>query len=300
MDETALKRLIQNTVLTALARQGNLYLPVAVSARHVHLSRQDFQALFGAGAAMTRYRDLSQPGQFACGETVEIRGPKGSFGKVRVLGPERSATQAEISVSDSFVLGIKPVIRMSGNTAGPPGCVLKGPAGSVELAEGVIVAARHVHMSEEQGAAYGVKDGDIVSVVTQAPRRAVLGGIVVRCGKGYDLEVHLDTDEANGNGILCGTILEAVIGGGVTGAVAGFLSAPVEGGGARPLRACAGGETSPPLTIKNALDLITERDVNGAFARGQTTLYCAARGFVSPAAADRAKEKGIAICRLQG
>lgn len=286
MDETALKRLIQNTVLTALARQGKLYLPVAVSARHVHLSRQDFQALFGAGAVMTRYRDLSQPGQFACGETVELRGPKGSFGKVRVLGPERSATQAEISVSDSFVLGIKPVIRMSGNTAGSPGCVLKGPAGSVELAEGVIVAARHVHMSEEQGAAYGVKDGDIVSVVTQAPRRAVLGGIVVRCGKGYDLEVHLDTDEANGNGILCGTILEAVINGG-----------PIEES-ARPFRACAG-ETSP-LTIKNALDLITERDVNGAFARGQTTLYCAARGFISPAAADRAKEKGIVICRLQG
>jgi putative phosphotransacetylase len=314
MDETALKRLIQNTVLTALARRGQYYLPAAVSARHVHLSRRDFRTLFGEGAAMTRCRDLSQPGQFACGETVELCGPKGSFGRVRVLGPERAATQVEISVSDSFVLGIKPVIRMSGDTAGSPGCVLKGPAGSVELSEGVIVAARHVHMSEEQGAAYGVKDGDIVSVITPAPRRAVLGDIVVRCGKGYELEVHLDTDEANGNGILCGTIFPAVINRGVAGRD-GDWPCPAEGGaedrnaglerGGNSQRAKRVSSGLPPLNqerfpVHNALDLITERDVNGALARGETALYCAVRGFVSPAAADRAKEKGITICRLQG
>ncbi|MDR1506044.1 MAG: phosphate propanoyltransferase [Treponema sp.] len=275
MEETALKQLIRNAVLVSFAKTGRFYLPVAVSARHVHLSRSDFAALFGAGAAMKPYRVLSQPGQFASEQTVEIAGPKGSFGKVRVLGPERGSTQVEISVSDSFTLGIQPVIRMSGNTAGTPGCILKGPAGKVELKEGVIVAARHVHMSEEQAAAYGVGDGAVVSVKTPLPREGVIGGIVVRCGKGHDLEVHLDTDEANGNGILCGTILEAL-----TGAEGGGLSGNAAGFG-------------------RILELVTERDVNNAAGRGEKTVCVAAKGFISPAAADRAKEKGIQICRLQ-
>jgi putative phosphotransacetylase len=294
MDEAALKQLIRNVILTNLAKRGMLYLPVAVSARHVHLSRQDFETLFGKGASMTRYRDLSQPGQFACEQTVEVRGPKGSFAKVRVLGPERPSTQVEISISDSFTLGIQPVIRMSGNTAGTPGCTLKGPAGTVELKEGVMAAARHVHMSDEQAAAYGLKDGDSAAIKTPAPREGLIGGVIVRCGKGHDLEVHLDTDEANGNGILCGTILEAVIG-------EGGKSLPSLRAWGAPLPPSAGADrygiaapSAPPL------DLVTERDVNGALERGEKTVYCAARGFISPAAADRAKEKGIAICRLQG
>ncbi|MDR2143299.1 MAG: hypothetical protein LBP29_02905, partial [Treponema sp.] len=170
MDETALKQFIRNVILTNFAKQGLLYLPVAVSARHAHLSRADFRTLFGSEASMTVYRDLSQPGQFACEQTLEVLGPKSSFKKVRVLGPERGNTQVEISVSDSFSLGIEPVIRMSGNIAGTPGCTLKGPAGTVELKEGVIVAARHVHMSEEQAVAYGLRDGGVVGVKTPAPR----------------------------------------------------------------------------------------------------------------------------------
>jgi putative phosphotransacetylase len=221
---------------------------------------------------MTRFKELSQSGQFACEETVELTGPKGSIKKVRVLGPERNETQVEISVSDSFILGVKPEIRMSGNIAGTPGCTLAGPAGKVTIRRGVIVAARHVHMSEEQAAAFGVKDGDAVSVKTPAPREGIMGNIVVRAGKDFDLEIHLDTDEANGNGILCGDILEA-----------------------HP-------ENTSPYSRgdSTALDLITERDINNALVRGETTLYCTAKGLISPAATDLAREKGITLCRLQG
>jgi putative phosphotransacetylase len=175
----------------------------------VHLSKKDFETLFGSGKTMTRYKDLSQPGQFACEETVEITGPRGSIKKVRVLGPERNETQVEVSVSDSITLGIKPEIRMSGDIGGTPGCTISGPAGKITISRGVIVAARHVHMSEEQAAAYGVKDGDAVSVKTPLPREGIIGNIIARVGKDFDLDVHLDTDEANGNGIFCGTILEA-------------------------------------------------------------------------------------------
>jgi putative phosphotransacetylase len=304
MDETALRQLVRNVILTNFAKQGLLYLPVAVSARHVHLSKDDFRTLFGPEASMTVYRNLSQPGQFACEQTLEVLGAKnsagefrGSFKKVRVLGPERGSTQVEISVSDSFTLGITPLIRMSGNIAGTPGCTLKGPAGTLELKEGVIVAARHVHMSEEQAAAYGLRSGDVVGVKTPAPREGIIGGIVVRCGKGHDLEVHLDTDEANGNGILCGTILEAVAGsaGVSTGpAMAGPVSAGLPSG----VSAAAG--TAGGAGPGQALDLVTEKDINRAAETGTKTVYVSVKGFISPAAADRAKVKGISICRLQG
>jgi putative phosphotransacetylase len=288
MEETALKQLVRNVILTGFAKQGLFYLPVAISARHVHLSKDDFRTLFGSEASMSVYRDLSQPGQFASGQILELAGPKGSFKKVRVLGPERGNTQVEISASDSFTLGIEPVIRMSGNIAGTPGCTLRGPAGTLELKEGVIVAARHVHMSEEQAAAYGVKNGGIVAVKTPPPREGLIGGIVVRCGKGHDLEVHLDTDEANGNGILCGTILEAVTGNPAGGQAAGGTDR------------YAGPPDGTAASQVFALDLVTEKDVNNAAGRGEKTVYVTAKGFISPAAADRAKVKGIKVCRLQG
>ena len=276
MPEGALAQLIRNIILTVFARQGKYFFPVAVSARHVHLTKNNFEHLFGLGKTMTPYRDLSQPGQFACEETLELAGPKGSIKKVRVLGPFRNETQVEISASDSFTLGIKPEIRMSGNINGTPGCTLIGPAGRLTIQQGVIVAARHVHLSEEQAAAYKLKEGDTVSVRTPSPREGIIGNIAVRVGKDFDLEVHIDTDEANGNGILCGTILE------------GFCAA-----GAGPDLPQSRGSAA-------ALELITEKDINNALARGEKTLYCTARGFISPAAADRAKEKGITLCKLQG
>ena len=289
MDEAALRRLIQNTVLSALARRGEYYLPVAVSARHVHLSRRDFQVLFGKGASMTALRDLSQPGQFAAAETVDVSGPRGTIKKVRVLGPERGESQVEVSLSDGFTLGIAPPVRMSGDVAGTPGCTLTGPSGKVELSFGLIAAARHVHLSEEQAAAYGLKDGGVVSLRVPAPREGIIGGVAVRVGKRFDLEVHLDTDEANGNWILCGTILPAVMRG-VAGQE-GDWPRHAEGGNENQ-RFSFRGEASPLI-----LDLVTERDVNAAVARGERTVYCAARGLVSPAAADRAAGKGVVIER---
>ena len=293
MNKDIPKRLIRNSILTEFARQGKYFLPVAVSARHVHLSKKDFELLFGSGKTMTRHKDLSQPGQFACEETVEVAGPKGSIKKVRVLGPERNETQVEISISDSFTLGIKPEICMSGNTAGTPGCTLTGPAGKVTISCGVIVAARHIHLSEEQAAAYGVKEGDVVFVKTPAPREGALGNIAVRVGKDFDLEVHLDTDEANGNGILCGSILEAGLGN------------PPSSGKQCASKSCPCSKTQPAVPMASTpvstggLDLITERDINSAIIQGETILYCTAKGFISPAAADRAREKGIELCRLQ-
>jgi propanediol utilization protein len=280
MNKDAQKLLIRNTILTELAMKGMYFFPVAVSARHVHLSKKDFEILFGSGKTMTRYRDLSQPGQFACEETVEVVGPKGSIKKLTVLWPERAETQIEISISDSFVLGIKPEIRMSGDIAGTPGCTLTGPAGKLTIDRGVIVAARHVHLSEEQSAAYRLKDGDVVFIRTPAPREGIIGNIAVRVGKDFDLEVHLDTDEANGNGILCGAIFEAGFG----SPRSASLSVPA---------------AQKPPAINSALELVTERDVNAALLRGEKTLYCTAGGFISPAAADKAREKGITLCKLR-
>jgi putative phosphotransacetylase len=302
MKENNQKQLIQNSVLTEFAGRGIYFFPVAVSARHVHLTKTDFETLFGPGKIMTRYKDLSQPGQFACEETVEVEGPKGSIKRMRVLGPVRNETQVEISISDSFTLGIKPEIRMSGNIAGTPGCTIIGPSGKTTISRGVIVAARHVHLSEEQAAAYGVKDGDSVFIKTPAPRQGIMENIAVRVGKAFDLEVHLDTDEANGNGILCGTVLEGGLGspsltqsGGQScggcgvGTVPGSASCP-----------CSQTRPQPRQIPEKTLDLVTERDISNAVLRGEGTIYCTAKGLISPAAADRAREKGITLCRLQG
>lgn len=300
MKENNQRQLIQNSVLTEFAGRGMYFFPVAVSARHVHLTKKDFETLFGPGKAMTRYKDLSQPGQFACEETVEVAGPKGSIKRVRVLGPARNETQVEISVSDSFTLGIKPEIRMSGNITGTPGCTIIGPAGKITISQGVIVAARHVHLSEEQAAAYGVKEGDLVFIKTPAPRQGVLENIAVRVGKDFDLEVHLDTDEANGNGILCGTILEGGVGS-PSPAQSGKQFSGGCGFGTIP-GSCPCSQVRPqvqPIPEK-VLDLVTERDISNAVLRGEETIYCTAKGLISPAAADRAREKGITLCKLQG
>ena len=290
MNDEALKRLIQNTVLCEAAKRGMHYFPVAISARHVHLSKDHFEKLFGQGKKMAMWRELSQPGQFACEETVEVSGPKGSIKKLRVLGPPRSETQVEVSVSDSFTLGIKPEIRMSGNIAGTPGCTITGPAGKITIDRGVIAAARHVHLSPEQAALYGIKDGDVVSIKTPPPREGVLGNIIARVAKDFNLEVHLDTDEANGSGILCGTILEVY-------GLPGKPVSAVQAGFGKNVSAVTGIVSKVNAA---ALDLVTENDINKAILRGEKIIYYTAKGLISPAARDRAKEKGITLCKLQG
>ena len=170
---------------------------VETSARHVHLSKEDLAKLFGEGAELTFKKALSQPGQFACEERVKLVGPKKEIANVIILGPVRPATQIELSYTDARTLGIDAPLRESGNVAGTPGLKLVGPAGEVDVAEGAIVAKRHIHMTPADAENYGVENGQIVSVKIESERSAVLGDVVVRVNPNFSLAMHIDTDEAN-------------------------------------------------------------------------------------------------------
>lgn len=176
----------------------SLTIPIETSARHIHLSEEDFKILFGPDASLTYVKELSQPGQYACEERLTVAGPKDRFDKVIVLGPCRSSTQVEISVTDARKLGIRGVIRQSGDIGGTPGCTLIGPCGQVELTEGVIVAKRHIHMTPIDAIRAHVKDNDIVFVITTSYERSLIfSDVVVRVSPSFRLAMHVDTDEAN-------------------------------------------------------------------------------------------------------
>ena len=172
-------------------------VPVGISARHVHLSRDHVKILFGAGYQLTPEKSLSQPGQFACKEQVEVCGPKGSIKKVRILGPERKQSQVEMAFSDSRILGINPPVRTSGDLKETPGILLKGPVGEVSLKEGVIIADRHIHMTPEEASWFDVSDGDRVNVLVPGEKAGVLGRVLVRVTSESRLDLHVDTDDAN-------------------------------------------------------------------------------------------------------
>ena len=178
-------------------------VPVGVSNRHIHLTKADMETLFGVGYELTPMKDLSQPGQYACKETLTLIGPAmRPIENVRVLGPLRSKSQVEISTTDSYVLKVKPPVRESGNIVGSAPVTIVGPKGVVELKEGCIVANRHIHMSPADGIAFGVKDGDTVTVDVHGKRRTRWYDVQVRVHKDFRLEMHIDTDDANavGNG----------------------------------------------------------------------------------------------------
>lgn len=173
-------------------------IPIAVSARHIHLTRDAVDRLFGPGHALTPIRPLSQPGQFACAEQLTIVGPKRAIEHVRVLGPERPACQVEISRTDEFFLGLDAPVRDSGDVKNSAACTLVGPAGRITLTEGVICARRHIHMTPEDGEHFGVKDRDVVEVSVHSDgRKLIFGDVLIRVSANYRLEMHLDTDEAN-------------------------------------------------------------------------------------------------------
>ncbi|MEI6101146.1 MAG: phosphate propanoyltransferase [Eubacteriales bacterium] len=210
IDKQHIEPVVRSVVLCSLANQKERYVPAAISNRHVHLSSEHIAALFGNGFEHTIQKQLSQPGQYACVETVHLKGSKGAGLNVRVLGPARKETQVEISLTDAYTLGIPPVFRLSGDLAGSQGCTLAGPNGEVHLQTGVIVALRHLHMSAEQAAAYGLKNGEIVRLKKQGIRGVILDQVQVRSGDGHDLELHIDTDEANAADIHNGDYLEIV------------------------------------------------------------------------------------------
>ena len=186
-------------------------IPVGVSNRHIHLTAADVETLFGKGYELTPLKDLSQPGQFACKETLTIVGPSlRPIENVRVLGPVRRASQVEISHTDSFTLKVKPPVRESGDIAGSAPITIIGPKGVVTLKEGCIIANRHIHMSVEDGAKFGLKDGDYVDVEAGGERRTKFYDVQIRVHKDFRLEMHIDTDDANAAGIGNGAKVKIV------------------------------------------------------------------------------------------
>jgi len=188
-------------------------IPVGVSNRHFHISEKDLEALFGAGHRLQVLRDISQRGQFAAQECIDVVGPKGTLEGVRVVGPTRSQTQLEISRSDAFRLGIDPPVRYSGDLAGSPGAKLVGPAGELMLSEGIIIPQRHIHMSPREARLFGVRDRERVFVAPfkeealdpgNEPRTIIFGNVLIRVDDTFVLDFHLDTDEANASGLQTG------------------------------------------------------------------------------------------------
>lgn len=225
MSNTALIELITREVLAELReRRGKTTaagfsapvtpatkrVPVAVSARHVHLAQKEIDILFGPGYQLTKRNDLYQPGEFAANEVVTLVGPKlRPLTNVRILGPVRDRTQVEISRTDAIFLGIQAPVRRSGDLAGSAPITLVGPKGSVTLPEGAIIANRHIHMSPVEAEKWGLKDNDEVTVRTvNSERPTIFGGVQVRVSPKFKLVMHIDTDDANAAGLQCNDEVE--------------------------------------------------------------------------------------------
>ena len=203
MDEKLVRDLVEDLKLRA--ERSKLPVPVGVSNRHVHFTKEDFKAVFGADAEACLLKDIKQPGQFACKERVTIEGPKGSIANVRMIGPYRPYTQVEISLGDARALGLEPPIRDSGKLDNSPGIKITGPKGSIQLKRGVILSKRHIHFSLKEAEAYRIKDGMEVRVRCGAgDRTTVYEHVLCRASDKYALEFHLDMEEANAAGLKNG------------------------------------------------------------------------------------------------
>ena len=185
-------------------------LPIALSNRHCHLTRKHIDQLFGKGYKLTKMKDLSQPGQFACKEKVDVKGPNGTITGIRVLGPERNNTQIEILLSDSYKLGVKPPINDSGDLEHTPGAILVTDQGGIKLDKGLIIAARHIHMHPNDAKDYGDTNDDMVSVKVEGKRGLIFNNVLIRVSPHYSLEMHVDMEEGNAAGIKNGTIVSLI------------------------------------------------------------------------------------------
>ena len=186
----------QNSIVDAVLK--NIFIEMEASGRHVHVTKQQAEQLFGHG--LTPDRPLSQPGQWVAKERVSVVGHKGQFHNVAVLGPERKEAQVEISLTDGRVLGIQPPIRPSGSVEGTPGALLRGPCGEVSISQGVIAAQRHIHITPQDAQIFGVQDKQIVKLQTYTDRPLIFEDVLVRVSKDFATRVHLDYDEANACG----------------------------------------------------------------------------------------------------
>lgn len=185
--------------------KDRLFIEVEASGRHVHLSRSDVDTLFGPGYQLTKVKDLSQPGQYACQERVSVTGPKGTLNNVVVLGPERKDTQVEVSLTDALVIGVKSPVRQSGDITGTPGVTISNGDKKIHLEKGLIVAKRHVHMTPEDASKFNVVDGEIVKVKVFGERPLIFDDMVIRVHKDFRTYIHIDYDEANACGYTKGT-----------------------------------------------------------------------------------------------
>lgn len=218
MNNQAIQSIVEEVVSRLTGTSAQHYsIPMAVSARHCHLSQSDLEALFGKGYELTKKADLSQPGQFAANETITIAGPRGSIEKVRILGPARNMTQVEVSQTDSVKLGVKTPLRESGDIKGSAPITVVGPKGSLYKTEGLIVAQAHIHMTPQDAEQFGVENGEYVKVETGGDRPVTLGKVLIRVSPRYKLEMHVDTDEANAGFITGKTKGKLVKNEGLTG-----------------------------------------------------------------------------------
>ncbi len=329
MNEKELQEIVLRVVLAEVARAGEHFVPVTSSNRHVHLCQGDVERLFGKGYQLKKLRDLVQPGQYACQETVVLETAKGRT-TLRVVGPIRKETQIELSYTDCYKLGLEPVLRMSGETAGTPGCVLLNGDQSVTLARGVMVAKRHLHMSREEAEAYGLRDGDVVALQAEGERAVRLENLVVRSGDGHSLEAHIDKDEANACGLRDGQLCrirkerESAKGAGFSAAGPKAIPPPVqqppsprlytyvpqavkpqasEAPPGQPLAAHILKDTSDTKTKLLDLSnephcLIAEEDVLSALRNGYKLIRYGKGAVITPLARDVASAKGLEFIEL--
>ena len=201
--ESEIRNLVEKVIKNVKSTEKDVAdVPVGVSNRHIHLSREHVEILFGKGYELTPLKELSQPGQYACKEQLTLVGPSmRAIEGVRVLGPVRKASQVEISRTDSFTLKVKPPVRESGDIKGSAPVTVIGPKGIVTLPEGCIIANRHIHMSTDEAARYGVTDGEYVDVMLEGERKSLFYDVQIRVHKDFRLEMHIDTDDANAAGV---------------------------------------------------------------------------------------------------
>lgn len=195
--EQQLIEIVTQAVIKELSTRDDDKVPVGISVRHIHLTRSNIDWLFGRNYQLTPKKALSQPGQFACEECLDVIGPKGVLTKVRVLGPERNATQVELSQTDCRTIGVSAPVRDSGDLEGTPGIKLRGPLGEIEIPKGVIIADRHIHMSPADAERFGLKDGDRVKVKIDGVKPGVMEHVLIRAGEKHRLDMHIDTDDGN-------------------------------------------------------------------------------------------------------
>lgn len=197
INEALIKDIVVNIVTKSEIKNREFDIPVGISNKHIHVTQEDLECLFGKGYELTIKSTVRQPEQYAANETVTIAGPKGSFENVRILGPVRKHSQIEISRTDAFSLGIKPPVRNSGDLENSGSLSVIGPKGMLIFNSKVICAKRHIHMTEEQAKSYGVKDGDYVNVETAGDTGVIFKNVLIRISKVAAVEIHIDTDEAN-------------------------------------------------------------------------------------------------------